>query len=108
MIAEIAQTMIDRFSKDTFTVQFPQCFDHLYGSDANFEVSASNTLQPLHLFFSNNVVTASCCIIFLFLYMRKTTLKIDEESVKKARNARKLFKDELKFEEVRTYTNYNK
>ena len=44
MIMDVTAILEDQFSRDTFTVQFPKCFDDLKGSDANFEMVASNTL----------------------------------------------------------------
>ena len=44
MIMDVTKILEDEFSRDTFTVQFTKCFDDLKGSDANFEMVASNTL----------------------------------------------------------------
>ena len=43
MIMDAVNVMLD-FDKDTFSVLFPDCFDDLKGSDANFEMVASNTM----------------------------------------------------------------
>ena len=43
MIPDAIKVMMD-FDKVTFSTQFIDCFDDLKGSDANFEMVASNTL----------------------------------------------------------------
>jgi hypothetical protein len=43
MIPDAIKVMMD-FDRETFSVQFIDCFDDLKGSDANFEMVASNTL----------------------------------------------------------------
>ena len=44
MIKDVVEILLVRYSKRTFSVQFPGCFDDLKGEDANFEMVASNTL----------------------------------------------------------------
>ena len=43
MIPDAIKVMLD-IDKFTFSCQFIDCFDDLKGSDANFEMVASNTL----------------------------------------------------------------
>ena len=43
MVMDAVKVMLD-FDKKTWSVMFPDCFDDLKGSDANFEMVASNTM----------------------------------------------------------------
>ena len=44
MIMDVVKILLEDFSRETFTVQFIDCFDDLKSSDANFEMVSSNTL----------------------------------------------------------------
>ena len=46
-------------------LELPDAFEHLKGKDAKFEMSISNTLQPLNLFYGHNVVTDSIAYVFV-------------------------------------------
>ena len=65
MIKDISDIMINRFEKVTFSVLIPRAFDDMKGKDVNFEMVASNTLQPLRLIYSHNIVTRSIATIFV-------------------------------------------
>ena len=65
---DVVDLLLQRYNRVTFSVQFPQCFDDLKGRDANFEMVASNTLQPLKLVYNYNVVTRKVARIFVNTY----------------------------------------
>ena len=65
MVEEIVDTLTTRFNKNNLALELPDAFDHLKGSDASIEMSVSNTLQPLNLFFGDNLVTDSISYIFV-------------------------------------------
>ena len=44
MVAEISDIFLNRYDRSTFELKIPDCFNDLYSVDANFELSASNTL----------------------------------------------------------------
>ena len=56
---------MDDFDKSTFAVKFPECFDDLKGSDANFEMVASQTLQPVKMFYCHNIITNTRAVVFV-------------------------------------------
>ena len=61
---DAVKVMLD-FDRRTFSVMFPDCFDDIKGSDANFEMVASNTLQPVRLIYKNNIASAKIAVIFV-------------------------------------------
>ena len=66
MMQEISTTLVHSYDKNTFQLTIPKCFDALYSVDANFEMSASNTLQPLKLVYSYKIITSAKAIILVF------------------------------------------
>ena len=100
MIKDIADTMLEKYEKIHFTLTFPDVLDDLFSGDATFEMSASNTIQPLKIFYIHNVVTHSTAIIF-----------VDENyryDIKKGKVAEDMLKTYLNFEEVVTYVGLSK
>ena len=97
------------YSKKTFTVDFPTCFDGMKGDDANFEMVASNTLQPMRLPYSFNVVTKSEAVIFLNTHtgglLHELPYKLAAE---RAEMHRDLFTNILKFHKVTVFQNLSK
>ena len=93
--------MLETYEKVYFTLTFPSVFDHMYGSDANFEMAASNTIQPLRLLYIHNIVTHTLAVIFIngakHEYFRKSV-----------KEGKQLLSDKLKFDEVRTYADLSK
>ena len=51
MVLDVTNAMLYNFNRDTLSCDFPGVLDDLIGSDANFEVVASKTLQTLRLFY---------------------------------------------------------
>ena len=102
MMQEIKDTLIQSYDKNTFHLSIPQCFDALYGVDAKFEMSASNTLQQLKLVYNHNIITRAIAMVFVFTYGYEK-----KNSSKKAEASRLLFKD-LDFDQVEIYTDLSK
>ena len=65
MVADITNTLVNRFDRNTLSLKIPAAFEHLKGNDANFEMVTSNTLQPLNLHFHHNIITKSVAYIFV-------------------------------------------
>ena len=74
MIPDAIKVMLD-FDKTTFCVQYISCFDDLKGSDANFEMVASNTLQPVRLIYNHNIATTKIAAIFVHSKVMKMSYK---------------------------------
>ena len=97
------------YNKETFTVDFPSCFDGLKGDDANFEMVASNTIQPLRLPYSFNVVTKSEAVIFLNTHTGGQLHELPYRlAAVRAGMHRDLFTDILKFDKVSVLENLSK
>ena len=71
-----------------------ECFDDLKGSDANFEMVASNTIQPLRLMYKHNIATKTVAKIFVSTNAKG--LEYDEAE-KRGEMHRTLFEDVLEF-----------
>ena len=65
MIMDVVKILEEDFSRETFTVEFVDCFDDLKGTDANFEMIASNTIQPLRLPYKGNIAKKRTACIFV-------------------------------------------
>ena len=46
-------------------LHIPGAFEHLKGSDSNFEMVTSNTIQPTRMEYSSNIITESKALIFI-------------------------------------------
>ena len=65
MVKEICKLLRTRYERSTLTIRIPECFDHLKGEDANFEMVTSNTIQTTYLCYVHNIVTESIAYIFV-------------------------------------------
>ena len=65
MVKDVVDILLVRYNRRTFAVQFPNCFDDLKGNDANFEMVASNTLQPILLEYSYNKTVKEIALIIV-------------------------------------------
>ena len=57
--------MTIRFDKISFSIKLPETLNQLKGDDASFEMVVSNDIQPMQLFYSENIVTHSRGVIFV-------------------------------------------
>ena len=103
MIKEITDLMLEAYERNFFSLTFPKVLDQMYSGDANFETSASNTLQPLRIYYSHNVVTHSVGIIFV-----NGNAFYDSVSRRKAKVAEALLKTDLSIQEVKTFRDLSK
>ena len=65
MVNEIADAFNTRFSTEDLTLQIPSVFENLTSQDAKLEMSISNTVQPLKLFYEHQVVSDSIAYVFV-------------------------------------------
>ena len=57
MVKDLVKTLISRLDKETLSVTFPKVLDQMSGSDASFEMSASNSIKPMQMFYNHNIAT---------------------------------------------------
>lgn len=57
MVRDLVKTLISRLDKESLSVTFPKVLDQMSGSDASFEMSASNTIKPMQMFYDHNIAT---------------------------------------------------
>ena len=71
MVSQIVDTMVNRFDKNTLTLEVPHAFEHLKGMEQrgkksnNIEMVVSSTLQPLRLYYAHNIATKKISYIFV-------------------------------------------
>ena len=102
MVSDIVEMMETTFDKETMSLRIPQAFEQLRGMDANFETVSSNTLQPLNMIHSHNVVTRTIVYIFINDSCREVPVKRAHE---RGDIAYRLFQHVLGFQEVTTFFN---
>ena len=105
MIMDVVQVMDKDYDHRYFSIQLIDCFDDLVGRDANFEIVASQTLQPVKLHFSHNVVTESIAVIFLNTNLKGLKYGGGPERASMLEN---LFKEVLEFDTVKVHTDLKK
>ena len=112
MMNEITAIFNVEYSRIDFCLMIPDCFDGLQSEDANFETSASNSLQPLRLIYEHNVVTDKTAVVFVnpAASMFSTVSEEDQKSkqIEKGEAAEKLLKEFLGFIEVLKFTSLTK
>ena len=80
MAQDIAEILNTKYERKNFSLTLPDAFDFMPG----IEKVASNSLQPLKLFYEHRRVTDSIAVIFVN--------KVDEcACIKNGKKARKLF-----------------
>ena len=65
MVKDVIETFEHRFDPQTLMLHIPGAFEHLKGSDSNFEMVTSNTIQPTRLEYSKNIITEKKAVIFI-------------------------------------------
>ena len=65
MVYDITHALTHKYDQETLICEFPTVFDDLKGSDTNFEMVASNTMQTLKLFYRYNIVASSTAVVFV-------------------------------------------
>lgn len=92
MISNVVDVLKKGYDRVFFAINIPGCFEDLEGDDASFEVSASNTMQPIQMIYSFKVITYSVAAIFVNTNTRGLVYDGAEE---RAENYRQTFKEEL-------------
>ena len=64
MVKNITDTLMN-FSRKNLTISFPYAFENLKGSDADFEMVTSNTIQPITLLYQHNIISKRFVTIFV-------------------------------------------
>ena len=65
MIEDVQKAFIHKFNPETLVLEFPQVVDGLQGTDTNFEMIASNTLQTLNITYDFNLISKCKAYIFV-------------------------------------------
>ena len=97
MIDDVTDALLHKYDKESLTCEFPSVFDDLAGSDTNFEMVASNTMQTLKLFYSHNIVSKSTGVVFVQPKLDSDDLEtlFYDDATNRAERAMKFFKDIL-------------
>ena len=56
MVFDVSQAFIAKVDSETKTIIFPQALEEITGQDASFEIAQSNTLVPIKLMYTHNLV----------------------------------------------------
>ena len=72
MVRDLISTFEHRFNPQTLMLNIPEAFEHLKGSDANFEMVTSNTIQSTRMEYNQNIITESRAVIFINTSCNKT------------------------------------
>ena len=105
MVQEIVYTFENHYDKNSLTLRLPTVFAQMTNKDANIELVTSNTLQPMKMIFSHNIITHSKAFIFINTECKGNEYKNAEQ---KGADVIKLFTEVLGFKEVSFFTNLSK
>ena len=110
MVQDVCDAFLKKFDREQLTCDFPEIFQDLQGTDTNFELVTSATLQTLRLFYKDNFITKSLAVIFenSKLERKNATALEYKDCEKRAEIARGLYTDVLRFDEVEVCKNYSK
>ena len=97
MVKDVVKVLLTKYDPKTMTIELPNAFEHLKGQDANFEMVTSNTIQPIKLSYSHNIVARSIATIFVNTDCNGLQYIIAEE---KGESMQKLFEEVLEYNEV--------
>ena len=64
MIEDLMDIFESKLESENYSFKIPESIEETTGTDANFEISQSNTLIPISLFYSYNVVLNNLGIVF--------------------------------------------
>ena len=57
MIADLVKCLYSRIDMSDLSIEFPTVLEQMSTSDCNFELTASNTIQKMKLFYCHNVAS---------------------------------------------------
>ena len=104
-VRDFINLMMKRLHRETLSVQFPDVLLQLQGAFENLEIQASNTICPVKLFYSHNIVTHTECAIFVNTHTRGLTW---DKAQWKGKVIEKLFKDTFRFQSIQILTDLTK
>ena len=119
MINDIVETLAEKYDRDTLSVVFPDALNDLIDKTESLEMISSRNLQQIKLIYTHNIVTHSVATIFVhthlkahYIYENEGDPEITDINYDNAQDlaekAVKLFKEELKFVQVKVFTNLAK
>lgn len=106
MIRDLINTLLKRLDHQTLSIQFPEVLSQLneMGQDS-FEMSCSNTIMPLKMFFNHNIITHTYAVIFVNTHTRGLPW---DKAIEKAQECVRLFKETFQFSQVEVFTDLPK
>ena len=106
MVHDLIGTLIARLDRQTLSIQFPDVVSQLHSSDQDsFEMSCSNTIMPLKLYYNHNIITHTYAAIFVNTHTRN--LQWDKAAAK-GKACEQLFKETFQFENVEVFVDLPK
>ena len=87
---------MNKYDRINLSIQFPLVFEQLKGTDADFEMVTSNTIQPIKLLYQYNVVKKKFAAIFVNTKVWQLQWS---QAVEKGAEAKKLFRETFEFQE---------
>ena len=105
LIYGLIQHFNTKYDKETLKFQIPKQLSTLESVVPGAEIVKSNTIIPLQIFYSNNIVQES--IAYIFVNTECNGL-VYEGALEKGNVASKIFNEILHFKEVSTFTNLNR
>ena len=107
MVKNIFDTLMNKFEPRNLSVQFPYAFEQLKGTDAEFEMVTSNTIQPLRLLYQHDIAEKKIAAIFVNTHVKQLEWT---QAGDKGIEVTKLFREtfEFKEDEVEIYIDLDK
>ena len=104
MVQSLLRTFVRGLHHETLSVQFPKVLETMHG-DARFTYSASNTIQPMKIFYEQNIATTKVAMILVNTKAKALPWK---NAGQNGQAAAKLFKESLGFDEVEVHVDLSK
>ena len=105
MVSEICHTFENGYDKNNLTLKLPDIFSQMVNKDADIELVTSNTLQPMNMILSHNIMTDSVAYIFVNTECKGIEYPNANE---KGNTAYKLFREVFGFQDVCSFTNLSR
>ena len=111
MVKDVTEAFLFKYDRETLTCDFPEVVADLVGTDSNFEIVSSSTLQTLRLFYGHNYAKRSVALIFVTTELKTNKVArpvVYYNAKTRGEYARQIFEQFLKFNEVKVCKNYSK
>ena len=59
MVYDLSKIFLEKLDIETLSLIIPQALEEVTGQDASFEVAQSNTIAPLRLVYTQNIIQQS-------------------------------------------------